>query len=508
MRDRLIPFLARISRKRSTGLVIDDEAITVSRVIHTALGPVEYRRHREDMGQDSLDNVLRRALRPVFERKEWKAAPIAVGLPTLRFLFTNRPLNAMNREANGETLLHESLQLTNILIDDLAIDTLRTLSARGGTATIVAARKRYLEPVLESLTAAGVRPFTVEPAVFGLLRVAAQDHPTPRRVRSVYRAFLGATGGTLILVNRDRPVAWRGFPLPAGREAEALVAAVGPLRALAPRYGEEAAPTLLLIHGRTELAALATAPAWKSWGIEVAHRDKPAIDDGDAAYGAAVGCQLEDEGFNLARALRPQQSFVSIFPWGQAAVQASVLASATSLLAGQLYDLRTRVNVQAIRAERHTWLGRKTVAQLETERKELATRAELIHSFLATRFQWANYTREVAARLPASMGIVSLSGKSTYVAPGAKGTPVQNLTLQVEAPIPAGTSVPADINLLMDNLRATPLLKRNLPLITMSELKWVASRDQGGTTASFSLVCSPPAKPKGKSAGSKKPAKA
>jgi Tfp pilus assembly protein PilN len=493
MREQLRPVLTKLSRKRATGLLIDEERITVSRLVQTAFGPVERERHVEEIGRDTLEAALKRALSPVFERREWKVAPIAVGLPELRFLFASRSLGPMNRDVSGETLLHESMQLTNILIDDLAVDTLRTTNSRGGTATIVAARKRYLEPLLEALQAAGVRPHTVEPRIFGLLRVAVDQHPAPRRNRPVYRVFLGRQAAMVVPTAGPRPLSWRGLPLPPGGEAAALVAAIGTMRALALRHGDEP-PSTVLLHGRPELAPALTADAhWAEWELEVIAHEGPGLDDGIAAFGIGAGCHQEDEGFNLARSLRPQRSFVSVFPWGQAAVQAGVLAATAGLMGGQLYDLKTQVNVAKLQAQRHEWMGKMKVADLKKETDDLNKRAELIARYLGTRFQWANYVREVASRLPTSMGISAFEGKATFAPPGGKASSVQSLTLQVEAPLPPGATVPADINALMENLRTTPLLKRTLPLITMSELKWNAARNRAGTTASFSLLCTPPA---------------
>ena len=104
------------------------------------------------------------------------------------------------------------------------------------------------------------------------------------------------------------------------------------------------------------------------------------------------------------------------------------------------------------------------------------------------------------------MSITAFNGKSTFVAPGARGVSQQSLTLQVEAPIPPGATVPAEIDALLANLRATPLLKKHLPLIRMSALKWASSRTSAGTVASFNLLCTPEAKPARKSGD--KPGKA
>jgi hypothetical protein len=508
MREVLLPLLARVSRKRSVGLVIDDEALTVSQVVHTPLGPVERDRHSVPLESDPLDKVIRRALAPVWAQRGWKGAPVAIGLPTPRFLLTHRVLGPLNREASGEAMLHESMQYTNVLIDDLAIDTLRDTHARRPTATIVAARKHYLEPLLESVMAAGVTPHTVEPAAFGLLRWAARRWPAPQRARPIYRVFLGQQSALLVLACGSRPLGWRGFSMPAGTESEALAAVIGPLRTLAQCEGDEALPRVLMLHGRSDLrAALTGVPLWKTWELDVWHRDAPGLDDPVAALGVASGCGDEDDGFNLARALRPRRSLAEVFPWGQLVLQGAILASASGVMMSQLADLETRLSVLNVQGKRHDWLRKLTAAQLTTEKTDLTTRAELITAYLETRYQWANYLREVAGRLPASMGITSFGGKCTFVPPGTKGKAVQSLALQIEAPLPPGTSVPADIKALLDNLRATPLLQRTLAKITLSDLQREVSRETGGLMATFGLVCTPveveSSKAKGKAQASK-----
>jgi hypothetical protein len=402
------------------------------------------------------------------------------------------------------------MQLTNVMIDDLAVDMLRAPTGKGTlVATMVAARRRYLGPLLEALTGAGLRPHAVEPAAFGLLRLATRVERGPGRGRAAIRAFLGASEGLLVLAADARPLAWRGFVLRPGAETTALLEAAGPLCALSSRYGLDSPPGVLIVHGRPELGGLADAPAWEAMGLRVRHVAEPGLGASAAALGVAAGCHQEEEGFNLARGLRPQPTFASVFPWGQAAIEAGVLAAAASLVGGQVMDVETQVRVVASRVAEHGWLKGKAVADLTKERDDLKARAEMVRLFLGGRMQWVRYTRELAARMPQSMGVTQFDGKNTFVPPGAKGTAVRSLSLQVEARLPPGGTVPAEIDALMENLRGNPLLKSNLPMIRMSALKWGVSRERKGeAVASFSVLCTPQAqaKPAGAAAKGKKPA--
>ncbi len=509
--DGLKALLVRGSRKRAIGLVVDDERVAVSQVVHTALGPVEVARQVEDLGRDSLDVALQRALRSIAEHRSWRAAHLAVGLPDARVelpsarrLYTTWLRSAPNREATGQSLLHESLQLTNILIDDLSIDMLRfpTNRAGVGTAAIVAARKRYLDPLLEALISTGLRPYAVEPAAFGLLRLAAQIHRSPGRSRGIVRVFLGPTHGLMILVCGGRPLVCRGFALPPGGEIPAIARAVGPLRILADRYAAEATPEWLLLHGRPELTGLSQSLASAYPDVQVRHHPGPTLGVGDAAFGVAAGRHQDEEGFNLARDLKPRGSFAAVFPWGQAFVEAGVLAAAGGLLSMQVLEVETQAQVAAARSATFRWLENKTVAELNQQRADLTTRAELIKAYLGTRYQWARYLREVTAQLPPGISLTSFSGKGPFVPPGSKVAPQPHLMLGVEADLPPGGTVPAEIDTLLANLRGTPLLKDTLPIIRMSTLKWgTSSLRKGMPAASFSLVCTPESKGKGKAKG-------
>jgi hypothetical protein len=506
MRERLEPVLSKVSRKRAVGLVVEDDRVTACRAVITPLGAVERGQYSEAVvAGEPPEKAVRRVLEAALDDPKWRHAPLSLGLPARGFLFTTRPSTTLNQESSGETLLYESMQAANVLVEELEIDVLRGKTSRGvDEALIVAARRKELAPLTEAVAAMGANLYGVEPWAFGLLRTAAARHPAPRKDRAVYRVFLDGSSGLVIRAAGARPEGWRLFAMAPGEEAVGLASAVGVLRVLARRRGEtDGGPSRVIVHGRPELAeAIRSLPAWEALGVETAHHAGPSLDDvGAAALGLAAGCYLDDDvAHNLARGRRPRRSLASLFPWGQAAALALVLGGATALMMGQLLEVQTRANVTTARAQRYPWIKGKDVISLEKERADLTTRTELIRAYLTTRYQWARYTREVAQRMPDSMGITAFEGKNTLAVPGAKGAAVRSLELQVEAPLPPGTSIPADINVLMENMRSAPLLKESLPLITMSEMKFATVQGKPGTVASFNLRCSPvvKAEPKGK----------
>ena len=118
---------------------------------------------------------------------------MAIGLPALRVFFSTRPIQADNREASPEVLLHEVLQSPNLNIDEMAVDMIRLSPASGRWRAWSACRQKYLAGVLAALEAAGssrARP-SRRPAPCCATRRAA---PAAAAAKAFVRVFLGAAG--------------------------------------------------------------------------------------------------------------------------------------------------------------------------------------------------------------------------------------------------------------------------------------------------------------------------
>jgi hypothetical protein len=484
--------LVKFTHRRAVGLVIGERTITTSLIAFTPLGPVEVERLVRPVGDEPFDAALTDAVTPLREQKRWRGAPVAVGLPALRVFFSTRPIRSLKQDATPQVLLHEVLQSPNLVIDDMAVDMVRSQPFRQPLASIVATRHKYLTPILDAVEGCGIRPHRVEPAPFALLRAAQARHRTPRREKAALRVFLGASEALAILTAGDLPLAWRSFPLPAGGELRAVASATKTLASLSRYYGVEEPPELVMLHGRPDLERSQDSVESPTRLVGARRFPGPGLDDAAIAFGLALGCQQDVQGFNLSRSLRPRGTLAALVPWRQLVAQAGILALATFLLGQHQAELGRMLADSRQRQASYTWLEKRPVSDLDAERSRLSAQVETIRTFLETRILWTACIRDLADRLPENMALASLDGHAERVAPGKKAAAGGRLlTLRLEAPIPTGTTIPAEVDSLLASLRSSPSLKTSLPGVKLSALKWGLEESTHRPIASFSILCSP-----------------
>jgi hypothetical protein len=484
--------LVNLSTKRAIGLQIGDRSIVVSQVVQTALGPVEVGRHSELLGDEPLANVLARALKPALAKQRWRKAPVAIGLPVIRSFFNTKPVNTMERDTTTQPVLQGLLQSSNLLMDDIDLDLVRSQPFKTPLATVLATRKKYLAPIQEALAESSIRPHQVEASALALFRLAVSRHRTPRNAKTAFRVCLGSREVLTILTALDRPLAWRFHDLAPGDEIATIGSTVTTLRAQCQAFGLETPPDLVILHGRPDLVQLEASPLWLKEGIKIRRHDGPSFADENAAFGLALGLFEEEQAFNLVRALRPQGSILSSIPWKQLVMQVGVFAAATSLLHVHVASLESQLGAVLKKQKAHSWIGAKTIPVLEKERVDLTNAATAVQQYLGTRVLWTAYTREVGELLPHAMTVSSINGQADYVEPGKK-VPANSklLTLKMETPISEGNTVPAEMDTLLDALRASSVLRRDFPTIKMSAFRWSVSQQSKTAMAAFSVTCIP-----------------
>jgi hypothetical protein len=496
--------LVTLSTRRAIGIQIGDRAIVTSQVAQTPLGPIEIARHSEPMGEECLEVVLPRALAPILSAASWRAAPIAIGLPVLRVFFSTRPIKTMDRDASPQVLLHEVLQSSNLLIDDMDIDMIRGQPFKQPVASIIATRKKYLATIAQAMEGSEVRPHIVEPAPFALLRAGLLRHRTPRGVKSTVRVFLGESHAISLLTALDLPLAWRYHELPPNGEAAAIASAVTTLRSLSKFYGVDAPPDVVIVHGRSDLVGLQDSPDWLKEPVRTRRHDGPALDDANVAFGLALGLLQEGETFNLVRESRPKGSLPSLIPWKQIVAQAGVLVVATMLMHANADTLETQLALVKKQQKKFAWLAKKTPSVLEKERVELKASAAAMQHYFETRAHWTGFVCEFAELLPDAMTFSSVKGQGEYYDPKSK--PPENaraVTVKLETPIGEGGAMPAEVDNIVDALRESSVIRKDFPVIKLAELRFSPSQRGKREFASFSVICTP--NPKVVGAGTKPP---
>ena len=426
----------------------------------------------------------------------------------MQVFFSTRAIQARHHEASPLALLHEVIQSPTVIIDDMAVDLIKPRVGGKPLASIVSCRKRYLAGLLAALESCEVSPVRAEPAPCALMRAASWGHRPPRKSKGFVRVFLGRDQGLAVLASgADLPLMWRPFPIPAGDEAGALVAAIASVRILVGYCGLKADVDAVLIHGRADLGDLAEAaanPALK--GIRVQRHDGPSTDEGDVAMGLALTPPQGVETFNLVRSLVRRNKLLDIFPWGQVLLQCLVLLAASLFLQDRLAKLRSD-EAKVRRADaKLRWAAKLPVAKLDTEKKGLEARIESVRSFLSERVVWSASLRALDAQLTPELTMASVQGFYELESPGSNtGKPRRSLLLRVTAPIPRTGTLPPEIDAFLRRVRDDPLVKKDFPEVDLSELRWVQATAKSAS-ASFAVNCQPAkaAPSKGPGAAAKK----
>jgi hypothetical protein len=494
--------MLRLSTKRSVGVQIGARAIVASQVAQTPLGSFEIGRVIEPLDGQPLEAVLSRVLAPIAALASWRKTPVAIGLPVLRVFFSTRPIKTMDRDASPQVLLHEVLQSSNLLIDDMDVDMIRSQPFKQPLASIIATRKKYLAPVLGAFEGSVLQPHLVEPAPFALLRAGVAKHRTPRGVKAAVRVFLGECDALSVLTALDRPLAWRYQELPTGSEAAAIASGATTLRTLSRFYGVDTQPELVIVHGRPDLVALQDSPDWLKDPVRTRRHDGPSLDDANVAFGLALGLLQEEESFNLVRKTRPKSSLGSLIPWKQLTIQVSALTAASLLLHANAETLDSQLRVVKKQQKKYEWLRNSAPNVLEKERAELQTAAAAMQHYLQTRVLWTGYARELGELMPKAMILTSFQGQNDYAdAKSRVANANRSLTLKLESPITESGSMPPEVDNLIDSIRGSAVLRQDFPTIKLASLKYSSSQQLKRDMASFSVLCTPAPKSTGAKPG-------
>lgn len=490
--------LAEIGLPKAIGLYFDQDAVHLSQVVATPWGPVEVARESQAAGPDEHAAVLQRLLAPLLGQRGLRRVPVAVGLPAGQIYFSTRPIQNAGSDVSPHVLLREALRSSNISVDEMVVDVVKTQPDKRPVASIVSCDRKYLDGLLDSLRQCGVRPHRVEPAPCALLRTAASRHRAARHAKVVLRLILGERQAMAVLAANNLPLVWRFFSLARGDEASALLSVSRSLQTMRRLCGVESPLDAVIVHGRPDLARLLDVD-WvqQEMGAPLRWCDGPSLDDSQVAFGLALGCLRDNHNaFDLARSRKSRPSFAEVFPLRQTVLQAALLACTAVLLAVRCGSLSE--SYRAVQAEnaRHPWVASLQTSQLEKEKGQLQQRVAAVRRFLDTRIVWTSYGRSLAACLPAQAFLTSFQGVSEFASGGqggGKAKPKKSLVLHVAASIPRDGSMPQEIDRFLDTLREHPLLKRDFPVVELAGLKQAQRTGDDSPVAFFTVVCVPKA---------------
>lgn len=502
-------WLSRLPHRRAIGLQISDREVVRTRVALTPIGPLVIDRRAAPIGSEGLAGLaeaIKSALGTPEARGRWRQAPVAVGLPPLAVFFGARRGGLEDPLATPAARLGKVMDTNAVAVEELEIDAVPIPTAGRPGWAVAACRRSYLAAILQAMEESGSRPWRVEPSPCAWLRAAAMRAKGPRRAKVVARIFVGQREGLAILETGGFPLAWKSFEIGIEGPSRTVLAQLRMLGALGLQRGL-GTPEALLLHGRSAPRDLDESPDWRqatgASPIPIRHFDAPGLEPESIGVGLALGIHEPRPALNLARAVRPPTPALALIPWIQVALQAGLLAGASFVLHDELQQARQRLTTARVERSSHAWIESKTLADLQKERTDLTRRIEALGRFLGDRIGWSLCLDEVASRLPPEMVVKSVEGRSEFTIKKSSKA-ARSLAIAFEAPIPESVSVPPELGELLDALRAGPVLKRSLPTVEIATLRWSQVGQQRTPMASFTVHCSPGARPPAKPAGSPK----
>ena len=491
--------LARIGLPKAIGLFLEEDSITLSRVVATPFGPIEINSQSEPYDENTLDQVVEQMLNAVWGKSKRRRTPISVGIPTRRVYFSTRPIHATTGDSAPHILLREALRSPNVAINDMSVDVIKASPDARDVASIAACEKNYLNIILDTLERLGVRPFRTEPAPCALLRLAGKKHKAHRGDKVVIRLFLSDTQVLAVLVVDNTPLLWRITQLSQGSEAASLVTAARSLLATSKDCGVESEADTIMVHGREELKRLLDID-WMEEQLDIAINwyDDAGFDKQHIAMGLAQGgLDKKDEGFDLGRYLKPRPTLWQVFPWRDGIVQFGLLAAMALLLGYTYWSLReSKQNIETIAAVSPTDMWAKKVTLMK-EKKELEEQVGAVREFVSSRVMWTTCLRDLANSVPDEMYLTSIRGIAEMKDLRKRGRPRKAkklLVLRGAVVIPEGRLIPVDIDRFLEKLRSNPTLVKDFPLVTLDELNQREARGTEPPLTIFSIECLPGSK--------------
>jgi hypothetical protein len=484
-------WLAKVAIRKAIGLYLGEREIALSEMVATPLGPVEVTSRVESCSPNEMITVIEQMLESLRGKKRRRLS-VAIGLPASRLFFGSRPLRG-STVVTPESVMQKLLCSSNISVEDLTVDLLRTTFNKQEQGSVAACRKKYMAAVLAVLQRCECRPLRAEPAPCALLRVAQQQCRAPRRAKTILRVFLGPQEALATLTVAGFPIGWRSVTLSPGSEGITILSAARTLQSQSKFHGLETTADYVMIHGQPDLQARLEAESLPSeLGTRVLWNAGPEPDGPTIARGLAMGCLAQNVAtFDLARLMKPRALLRDIFPWGELSCQIAIVI----LMALFFYRHSEQVNIDYLSAKaqcaQSKTLAGSTVTQLTDEKKLLTQKTEAIQSFLNSRTLWTNYLRNVATLLPPNVRISQIKGTSSLQT-GRSGGEKKTFSLTAESAVMPDGTVPREIGEFLVTLRNHPMLKREFPVVQLSNVTQSQTRSgAGGSSANFAIVCLP-----------------
>jgi hypothetical protein len=501
-------FLSRLSARRTIGLAIEEQQVSLSVMATSPLGSHEIQCETRPCQGDERETVLASLLapwidpdhdrprkadgRPPRKRQPW----VHVALPVSRVFQAIVPISGANQSAPPQVFFMEAVQATNLRPEERIIDLIKLELNKQPLACLAASPRHLVTEVVEMLTRLGTRVARVEPAPISLFRAGAAREKLPRGAKLCIRFFLGKTQAIGVLASPDQPLFWHAFDLPEDDVTGAVLATYSTLW-MQGRHSKISLPIdSVIVHGRPEVELTVNPGAFQArTGARLRRCDGPDYESSGAATGLALANPLgEERGLDLARGLKPAVYLREIIPWGELALQAALVSGVSLFLQASAMELDTQLRATRVELGTFSWLKDQDQAKLEKEKAAIEERSKAIQAYSDSRMNWSGQLRTIAVHMPESTLVTSFQAVPENNASWKAAASARNqMIINFATPMAADGAMPREINEFIAALRVEPILKQRFPIIEVSGLRANAATPNQVAHASYSVVCLPAA---------------
>jgi hypothetical protein len=484
----------------SIGLMIDQHEIAMSVTVFTARGRREVARETRSCENLAPEEVVARMLEPWVDASgASRAKPkpwVRIGLPEARIFQAALPINAANRQQSAQNFFLEAVQATNVRAEDRIVELVKLQLENRSLACVAAAPRSVIESLIEMLSKLRTRVGLIESAPTSLCRAGEYYRKTPRGSKLCVRFFLGESQAIGVAAARQQPLFWHTFDLTPGDETAAILAAYSTLWMMG-RHARITIPIdTVVIHGRPELAL--SEQQQHAFGTRSGARllrcDRPSFDGSAAALGLSLANPLTDElGLDLARTLKPQVTIRDIFPFGELVAHCALMCAVSLFLVCVAAESSHRLRAVTGALKAFPWLSNQDQGKLDGEKRTIQDRLKAVNTFRDSRVTWSALLRTIAATVPESTLITTVTGEGEIEADARAGPAKakKKLVVGFETPLAGNGSLPHEIDGFLATLRSDKTLKRHFPLIEVTGYRANPARQGEQPSASYSIVCLP-----------------
>lgn len=483
--------LGKISLRKYVGLHLGEHEVTAAEVAVTPLGPIQVAARTEPCPPNELLNVIERVLNSLQGAKR-RRLQVAIGLPASRVFFGTRPLRK-DADPSPQAVLQKSLSSSDISIDDLTVDLMKSSVDKSPVASVAACRKKYMAAVLSVVERCGAKVIRTEPAACAFVRLASQRHRQPRRSKAMLRIFLGTDNGLAVLILGNQTIAWRPFAMPEFSESMSILSAARTLVSQNQHYGLDSSLDYVMIHGRPDLhERLQKEGLPAEMGTRMIWRADPELSDETAALGLALGCVSQNvAAFDLSRTMKPRATLREIFPWGELICECAIVVFMGLALTNYNDNFYNGYRGVQDQCDTNKILISTDVSKLEAEKKSLTEKIAALQNFINSRTAWSAYFREISASLPPSIHLTVASTDSQLAGAGGNrpgNTGKKSLSFTAIAPLTPNGAVSPDVDRFLASLRKNPRMKRAFPFVELGSIQQAAGAG-GVANATFTISC-------------------